>query len=619
MHLRAKLLCLVLSISSIAVAAPREMSRTGARHLWIERDVPRAAAATIVGRAIPLGPQASAGRRVAGGEIVWKKLQELPDETGRRHVFYRQYLVLDSGEEAELVGGEIAVHHNADGSIYFINGAQFETVALANARKLGRTQVQAAARAAVRRARKFVLESEAELTNDELTARENRSQLILLSDGTGRRFRFAYSTPVRDAWGLEYTIDVDAETGELLDAVPTADFDNCNVSNPGSQSTATGVPIRSGVPTRTNLTVSPATRTNGYQWEAFYAGTTNYPQVLGHQIVHESTGMTCYTSTYGYTVFPVKNDRVFDLDGIWQGRIMGDLIHKTRQTMQALYHQGGRRGWDGNNGRANIFIQEVNPAYVNNMAFYSGAPDTRKLQHSLVLGVTDATWQGTSLAAALDVVAHEWGHGILRSRNISGSPNTVAGQIHEGFADVIGHIAEKYNEPPGSGVEQSSDWKIGEDASPSLQALRNAAVDDGHYGHTWNGITFNDRFHKDDQPMGPSMEHNHERGNQLAVAYKMLWTGGVNPACGQGLGCTNMTGTATAPRIMIRTFGLYITSAEMVWEQIANVAARAAFDFYNKCNDPWGMVDPATIEQRAVEQAFANIGWPRTQPFINCP
>jgi len=180
----------------------------------------------------------------------------------------------------------------------------------------------------------------------------------------------------------------------------------------------------------------------------------------------------------------------------------------------------------------------------------------------------------------------------------------------------MGHYSEKWNEGwSGYGPEQGSDWKIGEDTSPYLQGVRDAGNDDGTTGHSFMGLTFNDRFHKDDQPGGRI----HERGNQLAVAFKMMWEGGVNPACyTQGYGCTNVQGANGAPMIMLKTFSVYMTNAEMQWSHIANLAGRAAFDHFNKCHDPWGMIDDAGLEQHAVEGAFANIGYPRTEAFITC-
>ena len=143
------------------------------------------------------------------------------------------------------------------------------------------------------------------------------------------------------------------------------------------------------------------------------------------------------------------------------------------------------------------------------------------------------------MASALDVIAHEWGHGVsgMSANFISQCTqpqNDVQCQLNEGFADVIGHVVEKLRQPAGTGPEQDSDWTMHEDNAFSGYAR--GALDDGTAGHDWFGIrivngqrvfrTFNHFVHRDDQPAG---QLQHERGNQLAMALRLLADGGSNP------------------------------------------------------------------------------------------
>jgi Zn-dependent metalloprotease len=226
------------------------------------------------------------------------------------------------------------------------------------------------------------------------------------------------------------------------------------------------------------------------------------------------------------------------------------------------------------------------------------------------------------MAAALDVIAHEWAHGMLESRGIrnEGYDGSQVAELHEGFGDVFGHATEKKFQPLGNGLEESSDWTIGEDLGSYGMYLRSASTDDGVQGHpTILGTTVNDKFHRDDEPADLNR---HGRGNMLAATLKMMSDGGVNPICGRtGLGCASVAGIGLteASNILFRTFAYYIMPGTMMWSQVANNAGQAAYDFYNTCTSPYPPRDPATSDQNAVATAFANIGYPRTQPFISCP
>ena len=68
------------------------------------------------------------------------------------------------------------------------------------------------------------------------------------------------------------------------------------------------------------------------------------------------------------------------------------------------------------------------------------------------------------MAAAFDVVGHEYTHGVTQY-----SSNLVyafeSGALNEAFSDIMGTTAEFYWFPEGSGLYKA-DWYVGEDAFP---------------------------------------------------------------------------------------------------------------------------------------------------------
>ncbi len=99
----------------------------------------------------------------------------------------------------------------------------------------------------------------------------------------------------------------------------------------------------------------------------------------------------------------------------------------------------------------------------------------------------NASWNGTYIsfylpgnrqaqyAAALDVVAHEFAHGITQFSNDL-VYSFQSGALNESFSDIIGAGAEFFWHPQGSGLFKA-DWYIGEDAFPNYNfGIQNGLV-----------------------------------------------------------------------------------------------------------------------------------------------
>jgi bacillolysin len=147
----------------------------------------------------------------------------------------------------------------------------------------------------------------------------------------------------------------------------------------------------------------------------------------------------------------------------------------------------GRRGMDDRNievdsivhplarSEANRQPSEVVGTYINN-AFYC-------CKGILVFGDGDGRLF-TFLAGALDVVAHEWTHGVtdFSSGLIY---RDEPGALNEAFSDIMGAAMEFYSFPTGTGRDQA-DWLIAEDVYLGslgyLRSLNNPSAK-GHPNH----------------------------------------------------------------------------------------------------------------------------------------
>jgi len=274
------------------------------------------------------------------------------------------------------------------------------------------------------------------------------------------------------------------------------------------------------------------------------------------------------------------------------------------QTIHAL----GRNGWDGIGSPAIVTV-DTNWGAVNNGTFVGPGLNPWTPVSSVAIGRLDPNTKDHllySVAAAIDVVAHEWGHGVIfTSANFQDEQDGP--QLHEGFADVIGYITEFDHQPQGPGDEQA-DWESGEDSG---YTARRVDLDDGPGGYT---------FHREDDP---SNQHAHDRGNMVPVAFRLLDVGGQNPICARTPGtpgtedCSisvNAQGMIKARSIFFRLLVSYATSTT-TWEDLADLGKEAAFSLYCDGVHPFS----SCSEQNAVNHAFGAIGYPGAPGCIQCP
>lgn len=599
--------------------------------VFIADDVSANAARVLVGRGISLAEgETAAWTDGRGSEVVWRKVREHTDAKGGRHVFYRQDFV-GRGTVAELHGSEVGLHYNRSGKLWTVAGNQFSAATPVN--RVTFTAANAVDRAVdrVQTQPNFRAEPPGRMTIGQRVWRSSNTKLKLVSTGPGT-FRYAWFTYANDVHGEEHAVVLDAETAEVLAIGPLHRRSNCQPS-PYQSVSAQGQPVRpdlrnAGV-RRTLAANVTNDRPTPYTREGFWS--------VGPRmsITQETTtqAFKCDQNTTGaaYTLFPVVIDGTtptYRDDGNWRGFAAGDALHNTKKTMEALALLG-RNGWDGMGGDANIVLDSTYLNTHTDYAFFrmSGSGDPR-VPSTPFLGIAPSQ-HFHNPAAALDVIAHEWGHGVIDTGASfpCSTVGSLACQLHEGFADVIGTAVEKLKQPTGTGIEQSSDWTLHEDNGAG--GYHRGALDDGA-GHTWTRLdgttlTFNHFVHRQDV-MGATttaaQQQEHARGTMLHMAFRLLAEGGGNPICArepmyQGCGTTGMIGVgiSKASEILLDTVAYYAPSTAR-WEDLATYATAAAFNRYSDCY--WSPTYDASGDQDAVDQAFEKVGYPRLTAAHTC-
>jgi thermolysin len=167
--------------------------------------------------------------------------------------------------------------------------------------------------------------------------------------------------------------------------------------------------------------------------------------------------------TYNYTDANLGEDDDNNWSDRTEDKALVDAHCYTGWTYDYYYLVHGRRGYDNDNLTVKAFVNILFPdvqayyrGYDNSISFFDGN------------GV-DTTY----LAGALDVVAHEFSHGItdFTSDLIYSSES---GALNEAFSDIMGACVEFYHQRKGKD-HLKADWLLGEDIYiiyESNQALR---------------------------------------------------------------------------------------------------------------------------------------------------
>ncbi len=162
---------------------------------------------------------------------------------------------------------------------------------------------------------------------------------------------------------------------------------------------------------------------------------------------------------------------------------------------------------------------------------------------------------GRSTSCCLDIVAHEYAHGILNSEGMQYAEKEERA-IHEGVSDVFGVLGEHFITNDGS----SDDWYIGEDMGQFLRDCANPEIDD-----------YNDyNAYLSDPNYDP-----HKAGGVITKAASLMAMGGTH----NGI-TVNMIGYEKLARIFYNVVNDGYLTSNMSLKQFANYAVQSAYLLY---------------------------------------
>jgi thermolysin len=208
------------------------------------------------------------------------------------------------------------------------------------------------------------------------------------------------------------------------------------------------------------------------------------------------------------------------------------------------------------------------------------------------------------MAAAIDVVAHEYSHGVTQFT--SGleyfcTQTAQPGALNESFSDIMGTAIEFHWQEKGNGFDKA-DWLIGEDMYPNYNSSN-------YLRSLPNPNSRKDRFYGTDYPepchlsqcyIFPNTAQGdwggvHFNSTLYSHAYYLLSEGGTNPVSQKSV---SGIGIEKATKIFYRAWTYWMTSTSSFWNA-ANYLLWSANDLYGSSSNEYAQ----TIK------AMEAIGW----------
>jgi len=448
-------------------------------------------------------------------------------------------------EGIEVLGGQV-IQHVRRGRVISTTGAYYEGI-----------QVETTPLIDADAAGQIFLGSIAELGFSE----NETERALVIYPAPGGEARLAYRLTMTRGLGDSRTAFIDARSGEIL-----TEFGNVNCGD---------LTIGLGMGVHGEQFKLPTTYSNNAYWLADYKQVRPVNQI------------TKDYETYNGTTDTVASDA----DNIWDSDGALVSVHAyVGLTYDYCYSILGRSGFDGENQKDIV-------AHV----------------HYPTSGI--AVWSSgqmffdTPAASALDVVAHEYAHGIID--NSSGllyycNDTAQPGALNEAFADILGAAVEFHWQPEGEGYDHA-DWHIGEDIDPAYTGnpyygasgyLRDLS-DPNATTWEYEGTNYPYPCHLSqclifDNPASDSGGV-HFNSTLYSHAYYLLAAGGTNKVSHLSVAGIGMD---SATRIFYRAWTYYMTPAPD-YLFAANCLVQSAADLYGTSSNEYAQ----TIK------AMQAIGW----------
>ena len=598
----------------------------------------------------------------------------MTDPSGVHHVFYQ--LVIQPGsvlaenlssryaEGIPIKGIELGFHYTPEGPLLMIQGHQLERFETVNRAVVGdEHQAYVLAQDQLDADPRYELDDRLTWSQEMIDQQIAHARLVAEPSGDGASFRFVWEVPSIAASGDSIVATMDAGDGRILG---TRRSDPMSLTNPnmecdyqeGARKIGPIGELEDGVtpspPHSAYATVltSPFADYPEYPYHAYDPDVGQRPiPILIWMGLEEGAGF-CPTAPNnpqrvvvpldgtvgglgaGPTWDQVEDSRFDnvsqDVDGI-PGAAAGEAMRNTRIAMNKLQNILGIYGIDDNGmmceaivdvhsvmhryNSAQFGVNPDTPDFIENAAMFYPAQDYEIPDPTPTDPDATRTVQAKSPAAALDIVAHEWFHGVEKHMaqwtDQTSEPNLY---VAEGLADVFGHAVEWWD------AEAPTDWMMGE-KKPHRRADDPNCVGCISYRLHWNDTSNN----------------SNSVGNLVAVVQYLLTEGGSNPHCNQtphtgpsSLDCSisvtpfdtnRFMAMQRASHVLLRT--IFYLDTTPSFQELVNAAVCTTWHEFYECrtenpSDPnCGVLDDSLDEQDALMDAFEAVGIPFIRQYCD--
>ena len=430
--------------------------------------------------------------RIAQGELRLT-LAQTEDDLGLLHERYDQYY------RGVRVWGAQVIRHERHGEVYLINGTTQEGIAVDVNPTLSPADAEGNARATLPPGDYSLL---------------GEPELVIFPGESA--FHLAYfvflSQPLHDMF-----VFVDAHSGRIL-------FRYNNLQ------TVETPQIGVGTGTFGDTKKMSTTRMDDGK---YWTKDLMRPAVL-------STATANYGTSYTTAWYLTDDDNNWTSD-----RTVVDAHAQLGYVYDYFYRVHGRKGLDNNN-QANVLVVHFGSKYQNAFFTYSN--------EWLFFG--DNATGKHSYAAALDVIAHEFAHGVnyhTCNQTYWGEP----GALNEAFSDIMGVSCEFFIQTAGTGFGKA-EWWVMEDTEATCTPVRNLA---DPYSQIWYpslGLRYPDHWNRRFTPAYLGGYDNDGVHINMTIAthwYYLLAAGGTNRYSGISV---SGIGFADAQRIAYRAWTYYM-------------------------------------------------------------
>lgn len=280
-----------------------------------------------------------------------------------------------------------------------------------------------------------------------------------------------------------------------------------------------------------------------------------------------------------YTFYKQSNSVLTDTDNTWDQDKPSNNVHAYMGLTYHYYYQVmNRQGVDNHNLPIKAIVHY--PGGTDN-AFWNG--------NTLMMYFLDPGTHGFQTAAALDVIAHEFSHGVTQFTSDLVYANE-SGALNEAFSDIMGTAVEFHWQPAGTGFSLA-DYYVGEDIYSNYgYALRNLVNPNS------GGLP----SHLTQKKILPNTEAGDWGGVHINCtiyghAYYLLANGGTNSV--SKLSVTGI-GVEKATKIFYVAFTSYLTPSSQ-FVHAANAILKSASVLYGSTSN----------EYQQTVKAMQAIGW----------